>query len=258
MLNLKALGIVKDDKGKTVGAKFLNLQTGLTEYITTKAILKNIGSIKVVNAIIDKNGFIRSFTTHLETYTLIDGIYAYKINSYIFKKLPYVGLDICNIYINNALQVFRSKCLEISLGANRCKEVLIAINLVTLSFGISLGDYTRVVPAPYSTTHNIISKSQRNTVLVIHNHPNCSRLSSDDLQQLCRYDSIHSVEAIGNTGDIYRVIKLNNYNNKFARNFYNKSKNNKNNIPDAFFKNQVDLGLKFEFIAREAMEDEFQ
>lgn len=211
-MRVKAIGIIKDTSGKTVGVKFRDLNTGLSIYINNSTILKNKSNIHCNNAIIDKNGFIRSkLQTKLNIFIFNDVEDYFIIPNNIESLIPYINLY--NKSIDNRLHNLRIKCLIESRDYNNNAEVLIAFNMNTLDYAIEYGSHKHV-GLGVGKLLKLIRESSENSVIIIHNHPTKNFISSTDLNNMIIFKSICRIEAIVNTGDIWAVSK----NNKYSKN----------------------------------------
>lgn len=209
-MRVKAIGIIKDTNDKTVGAKFRDLNTGLSIYINTSTILKNKSNIHCINAVIDKNGFIRS-KLHIKLNTFIFNAAEdyFMIPNNIESLIPYINLY--NKSIDNRLHKLRIECIIESRDYNNNAEVLIAFNMNTLDYAIEYGNHKHVGLGTGKLL-KILRESSENSVIIIHNHPTKNFISSTDLNNMIIFKSIHRIEAIVNTGDIWAVSKNNKYN----------------------------------------------
>lgn len=212
---VKALGIIKDTENKTIGAKFRNINTGESMYLTTNVIAENKNNIQCINATIDKNGFIKANFGHKLSifYTLgrLESSIYYKIPSDIDKRITHINFG-TNKKISNILNTLRISCLERARDRNNSAEVGVVLNTETLEYAFIYGTYKRVSLKNSSEAGRILRTSNKNTVVMIHNHPNNSILSKGDLDKFISYDSLYAIEAIGNLGDTYLVYKQQNFN----------------------------------------------
>lgn len=216
--NLKVFGIVKNNEGQTAGAKFRNLDTGETIDINTSVIKKHRDIIKCTNAIVDKNGFVKSSSkdAKLSIFNMVDA-QNYRINTDIEKHLCRIDMD--DKIINKRCNMARTFCMRLSREFNDSAEVLVLINIRTGEFGFEYGDYRHVNIG--AGTIDIIKESGFGDVIAIHNHPDNSIISHKDIAVMSRYKEIYRIEAIGNCGDILSVTKTEKFEageaNKLAR-----------------------------------------
>lgn len=120
---------------------------------------------------------------------------------------------------------------------------------------VAYGDSYSVDPLSTTLANHIVVTSQNCVVIVLHNHPNLSKISLQDASYLFRHSSIKMIVAVTNVGSINYIVKTDNYDRKKAlelfydaANKYNVAKNLKErqDATDYFLNNIYKYGVLFE------------
>lgn len=250
-MTVKAIGIVKNREKKTIGANFHNLSGHKGFYMSTQE-LKRIkqSESQITNAVIDTNGYIRAKTVYKLPIFIRDNNSKFLVNTDSINSIPKVNL-VKDPLVNKIIHERRKTLLMASRDVNEHNEVIAAIFLDDIQrsefcFGTE-HSVQMTKPVRYD-----IKNSRKNSVFVIHNHPNNSRLSLKDLRQLSANDAILGAEALGNAGGLYRVTKTDTYNKNILAKYIEletKSKLSNKQIIDLIIQNSIKIGLKFEFFS---------
>ena len=101
-----------------------------------------------------------------------------------------------------------NKALEHGLETNT--EILIAVDAKTGEELISQAGGARSVQ-PTEEFYNLLRSADKNSIIMIHNHPGSSSVSIDDVIFLGRYESLKRHEVIGHDGTKYYLSKKKGY-----------------------------------------------
>lgn len=144
------------------------------------------------------------------------------ITDEIIEKVP------CTHIVDNGgkadknIQKLHKELLRLSKNKNKSNEVGFLINLYDWSFEIVIGDGNRVSLSNNPNAEKLLKSSPKNTLMFMHNHPNNSRFSGQDLRMFSLFDSLYIATAISNNGNIYVMKKGPNFNGEALLIEYNK------------------------------------
>lgn len=248
---VKAIGIVKNREKKTIGANFHNLSGHKGFYMSTQALKRTKQSEgQITNAVIDTNGYIRAKTGYKLPIFIRDNNSKFLVNTDSINSIPKVNL-VKDPLVNKIIHERRKTLLMASRDVNEHNEVIAAIFLDDIQRSeFSFGDESTVnlwKGLQYDVDH-----SRHSSILIIHNHPSNSRFSLKDLTQFCNGDAILAVEAIGNAGGLYRVVKTTRYNKRLLAGYISLSKTaymSEVAIVDLIIRESSNIGIKFEFFS---------
>lgn len=211
-MRVKAIGIIKNSDNITIGAKFIELNTGKAIIDNTSNILKVRDRVECVNAKIDRNGFVKAKFGHklnifytLDSNKYISNNTMYKIPTDIDKRLHYIKVG--DNYTNKIVNNLRLECMKKSRDINNNAEVMVAINVKTLEYAFEIGDYSSISFKGNIDFERIVYESEQHSVILTHNHPSNASFSLKDIKSFNKLGSVYAIEAIGNLGDTYMLIK---------------------------------------------------
>lgn len=90
-------------------------------------------------------------------------------------------------------------------------------------FGISFGSEHEVDPAGSTVSYHIIHSSLDCVVVCLHNHPNLSKFSLDDVKFFLSSPSVKMVVVVTNLGSVSYLVKGKNYNRIEAIKVFNEA-----------------------------------
>lgn len=76
---------------------------------------------------------------------------------------------------------------------------------------ISYGDAHSVDPLQSTMANHLVITAQGCVVIILHNHPNLSKISLQDVSYLFRFASIKMIVAVTNTGSVNYIVKTDKY-----------------------------------------------
>ena len=112
--------------------------------------------------------------------------------------------------------------LRISRDENDCNEVAIAYDLDGPQKELdgekylawAKGDEYSVEPMSDTETNHIIVSAQGCVVVILHNHPNLSKISLEDVMFLFRLPTVKMIVAVTNSGSVGYIVKTDKYEEK--------------------------------------------
>lgn len=117
------------------------------------------------------------------------------------------------------------------------------------------GDEDSVDPASDTETNYILVSAKGCVIVVLHNHPNLSKVSLEDVAFLLKYAAVKMIVAVTNKGSIGYVVKSEKYDRlkaleilRTAIDMNNSAKNlqEKQDASDYFIKNCYQAGLLYD------------
>ena len=155
--------------------------------------------------------------------------------------------------------------MKISRDENDCNEVAIAYDLDGPQKELdgeeylawAKGDEYSVEPMSDTETNHVIVSAKGCVVVILHNHPNLSKISLEDVMFMLRLSTVKMVVAVTNRGAIGYIVKTGDYEkNKLAayklmeeaveRNNRATSLKQKQDACDYFLNNCYKVGLIYE------------
>lgn len=170
----------------------------------------------------------------------------YTIDKISCMKIIEFNTNEINRIANAYIQKLHKLLLEYSMFCNKSNEVAFLIDLTNFNYIRMMGTQSEVLIGKYKTASDWINKSKKNTLLLMHNHPNCCSFSKLDLRFFTLNDSIYVMTAIGNNGNIQMIRKENNFKKEeilFLIEYKTKSQNDVN----YFLKNDTKFHMTYRF-----------
>ena len=138
-----------------------------------------------------------------------------QITEIAISKVPYIEYREIPEDQYETLQMIARAVLRISKDENNCNEVAIAYDLdgpqKELDGEIYLewakGDEFSVEPMSDTDTNHVIVSAKGCVVVILHNHPNLSKISLEDVMFLLRLSTVKMVVAVTNSGSIGYIVK---------------------------------------------------
>ena len=117
------------------------------------------------------------------------------------------------------LQFLAKTVLRISRDENNCNEVAIAYDLDSPQKELTgekyiawaKGDEYSVEPMSDTETNHVIVSAKGCVVVIMHNHPNLSKISLEDVMFLFRVSTVKMIVAVTNRGGIGYIVKTDEY-----------------------------------------------
>ena len=106
------------------------------------------------------------------------------------------------------------------------------MGVLCASMGVSLGDEHSLNLAEDATSYHLIHSSFRCIVVCMHNHPNLSKLSLDDVKFFLSNESVKMLAVVTNLDNIFYLIKPDNFDWDAAVDLYNEAISIHNLQPD--------------------------
>lgn len=147
------------------------------------------------------------------------------------QKVPYIEYrEIDKIHYEN-LQETAKHILRLSKEKNDSNEVaaVYSLDFDTLVarneeyVGIAYGTEHEVDPEGSTASYHIIHSALDCVVVCLHNHPNLSKFSLDDVKFFLRNDSIKMMVVVTNLGSISYLVKAKKFNRLEAIKVYNEA-----------------------------------
>ena len=144
------------------------------------------------------------------------------ITDIAISKVPYVMYHEIPEEQYEILQMIAKEVLRISRDENNCNEVAIAYDLDSPQKELdgekylawARGDEYSVDPMSDTETNHIIVSAKGCVVVILHNHPNLSKISLEDVMFLLRLPTIKMIVAVTNRGAIGYIVKTSKYEDK--------------------------------------------
>lgn len=185
------------------------------------------------------------------------------ITDIAIEKVPYIEYKNIEPKHYIALQELSKTVLQISKDDNDSNEVAIVYSLDSDRlieqgkeyFGISLGTEHEVDPAASVTAYHILRTTLSCAVVCLHNHPNLSKFSLNDVKFFLKNDNVKLMTAITNLGSVSYLVRTDRFDFFKALDLYNEAVGihntsgdlkNLQNAADYFLKNCYDVGIIYE------------
>lgn len=186
-----------------------------------------------------------------------------EITDIAISKVPYIEYKEIPEDCYKILQELAKMVLILARENNNCDETAITYSLDAPELvlegeeclTISYGDAHSVDPLQSTMANHLVVTAQGCVVIILHNHPNLSKISLQDVSYLFRFASIKMIVAVTNTGSINYIVKTDKYDRRGAlKLFYEslellkKAKNLKEmqDATDKFLNNCYKYGMLFE------------
>lgn len=141
-----------------------------------------------------------------------------KITPIAIEKIPYINYPLLNVAQNIAIQTIARKLLTLSHEDNDDREVAITVALddkATINddtMSIVLGSLHEVDILSDTKSYHLINTASNLVVVNLHNHPNNSNFSVNDISFFLRQENIKMLVLISNKGNIYFLSRSPDYN----------------------------------------------
>lgn len=148
-----------------------------------------------------------------------------EITDIAISKVPYVKYREIPEDQYETLHSLAKAVLKISRDENDCNEVAIAYDLDGPQKELdgeeylawAKGDEYSVEPMSDTETNHVIVSAKGCVVVILHNHPNLSKISLEDVMFMLRLSTVKMVVAVTNRGAIGYIVKTGDYEkNKLA------------------------------------------
>lgn len=128
-------------------------------------------------------------------------------------KVPYVKVDELSKTLCEAIQQEHKEILRISKTKNDSNEVLslMLINLKETPIRV-LGNEFRVDPNTDPRAISLFSRSNRQEIMYLHNHPSTNIFSLVDIMAFIFQGEIGLLSVVTNQGEVYILYKTSKYN----------------------------------------------
>jgi proteasome lid subunit RPN8/RPN11 len=142
-----------------------------------------------------------------------------EITDIAISKIPYIKYREIPEDQYETLQSLAKAVLKISRDENDCNEVAIAYDLDGPQKELdgeeylawAKGDEYSVEPMSDTETNHVIVSAKGCVVVILHNHPNLSKISLEDVMFMLRLPTIKMVVAVTNRGAIGYIVKTEDY-----------------------------------------------
>ncbi len=145
-----------------------------------------------------------------------------EITDIAISKVPFVKYKEIPAEHYEILQELAKTVLELAKTENDGNETAITYSLESIEIAqseknekyiaVSYGDEHSVDPLNNTLSYHLMMTAQGCVVIILHNHPNLSKISLQDVGYLFGYASLKMIVAITNLGSIHYIVKTNNYN----------------------------------------------
>lgn len=112
--------------------------------------------------------------------------------------------------INNKIQEETKRILRLAMSDRKYQYGEVAVLFSTLDNAVHeeyIGEFNRIV-FENSNFKDIIAKRKTRDLILIHNHPNNSTFSGEDIVTLCSNITLLALIAIGNTKSMHVLLKI--------------------------------------------------
>ena len=145
-----------------------------------------------------------------------------EITDIAISKVPFIKYREIPEDQYETLQSLAKAVLRISMNENDCNEVAIAYDLDGPQKELdgeeyiawAKGDEASVEPMSDTDTNHVIVSAKGCVVVILHNHPNLSKISLEDVMFMLRLSTVKMVIAVTNRGAIGYIVKTNDYDKK--------------------------------------------
>lgn len=185
------------------------------------------------------------------------------INDIAISKVPFIEYKSISADHYETLHYLAKAVLQISKDENDSNEIAIVYDLDSpFIVGNSddyiawaRGDEDSVDPASDTETNHILVSAKGCVIVVLHNHPNLSKVSLEDVAFLLKYAAVKMIVAVTNRGSIGYVVKSEKYDRlkaleilRTAIDMNNSAKTlqEKQDASDYFIKNCYQAGLLYD------------
>lgn len=143
-----------------------------------------------------------------------------EITDVAISKVPYIEYKGIPEDCYKTLQELARMVLILSKENNNCEETAITYSLDAPELVIdgeecmtvSYGDAHSVDPLQSTLANHLVVTARGCVVIILHNHPNRSKISLQDVSYLFRFASIKMIVAVTNTGSVNYIVKTDKYN----------------------------------------------
>ena len=149
------------------------------------------------------------------------------ITDIAISKVPYVKYREIPEDQYETLQLLAKEVLRIARDENDGNEVAIAYDLEgpqkelngEMYLAWAKGDEYSVEPMSDTETNHVIVSAKDCVVVILHNHPNLSKISLEDVMFLLRLPTVKMVVAVSNKGAIGYIVKTSKYKEKMLETY---------------------------------------
>lgn len=154
-----------------------------------------------------------------------------KITDIAVSKVPYIKYkEIPEEHYDNIFELAKF-VLQLAKDENDSNEVAVVYSMDFLSLvannqeymGVSFGTEHDVDPEGSTASYHLIHSAVDCIIICLHNHPNLSRFSLDDVKYFLSSPSIKMIVVVTNLGNISYLVKSKNYNRNEAIKVYNEA-----------------------------------
>ncbi len=186
-----------------------------------------------------------------------------EITDIAISKVPYIQYREIPAEHYESLQEIARMVLETARNENDCNEVVFAYSLDGIELrdkdgeylAVAFGDEHSVSPESDTDIFHLLRTAKDCVLVLIHNHPNLSKISLQDISYLLKYETIKMIVVVTNMGSINYVVKSGKFDwdkaaemfEKAGREFLKKDDlKHRQKITDDFLAHCHECGLIFE------------
>ena len=131
------------------------------------------------------------------------------------EKVPYIEYQSIDRKHYDIIRRVIREALRIAKEKNDSNEISIIYSLEWEKLqekgqefmGISIGDEHSVNPTESTVAYHLVNSTLNCVIICVHNHPNLSKISLDDVKFFLRHESIKMLVAVTNLGSIFYMAK---------------------------------------------------
>ncbi len=154
-----------------------------------------------------------------------------EITDIAIEKVPMIRYKGISEEHYEILQLLAKLVLEESRSNNDCNETAITYSLDGVDIfdvggrcvTVTYGDEHSVDPLGSTLSFHLVASSGSCVVVILHNHPNLSKISLQDVSLMLKYASIKMIVAVTNLGSVSYVVRNENFNRLLALELFDKA-----------------------------------
>lgn len=108
---------------------------------------------------------------------------------------------------NRYIQECHKELLSLSMRRNKSDEVGFLIDITNWERLVVWGDSHGIIMDSFPEARSLLDTAWNNHLIFLHNHPNNSCFSGNDLKSFCKHKSLYMITAIQNNGNIHVLAK---------------------------------------------------
>lgn len=174
-----------------------------------------------------------------------------KISKYIIaheasKKIPFIRFSTIPEVDSKNIQLLEGLLLEYAMLHNDSNECAVIYRLDRPHFQIN--DRVSIVKGDIDSVKvgddRLIVSAENVVVVTMHNHPNCSPLSIEDLAFFMDTDCVRLLTAVGNNGRVEAIEKTSSFDAEVTSQYFMSLLTSEGGVPEGYLKYITDKDIK--------------